>query len=131
MSAIEKRLTAAAFEALNTIGELAGKFGGENGKHAQVTLKAIGAIVSTIKDGFDRKIDPKEVLQKIEESLGQLEADITQNDKAADDALAAKFPPEHPLGTEATEATDGDSPAAIEREISENMRESMDGNQTD
>lgn len=91
MSAIEKRLKAAAFTALDVIAGLADKYGGDNGEHAATALKTIRAIIESVSQGFERKIDPQAVMKAIEASVHELEHSLAANDAAARQALHDKF----------------------------------------
>ena len=100
MSAIQKRLTEAALQALEVIGALAANYGGDKGKDAAKVLDTVGKIVKSVSDGFERQHNPEQVIAEIEQSVAHLEADIAQNDKAAEAELDAKWPAERPNGIE-------------------------------
>lgn len=96
MSAIEKRLVAAAKSAIDVIvqisqvGLAANDLAGGPAK-ATSALRVIHAVTTAVQAGFDRKIDPAQVTADVDAALETFEADIAANDAAIDAAADAKF----------------------------------------
>jgi hypothetical protein len=72
-------------EALETISKLTATTSDDRAVDA---LRAIGAVVETLKAGFEGKIS----LEACEHAMADLRAQLAGNDALADEALADKFP---------------------------------------
>lgn len=96
MSAIEKRLVEAAKAAIGVISDIshvalsANDLAGGPSK-ATSALRVIHAVTAAVKAGFDRQIDPQQVIADVEAAIQTFEADIAANDAAVDAAADAKF----------------------------------------
>lgn len=69
----------------DVIEDIVGKTVGQD--EALRALRAIGAIITAIKQGLDDRVDPSAVKRQ----LDQLRAELAANDAAADAKLRAKF----------------------------------------
>jgi len=75
------------FSATVTGLEAIGLLSHTTGDKTQDALSAIGAIVTTLVEGFQGKVDPK----AIEDAINTLTADILANDNKVDQDLVDKF----------------------------------------
>ncbi len=91
MSAINKRLQGIALHGIDIIADLADNYGGEKGDSAAKVLKAITTIARSVQDGWNREIDPSEVIKRIDKAILEFETSLAANDKAADEKLKDKF----------------------------------------
>jgi hypothetical protein len=91
MSAIDKRLAAAAKTAIDVISSIAGTSAGT--EKAERAVAAIGVIADAVRAGFAREISPAEVVKAIEQGRLSLTEAISSNDANARDRADKKFGP--------------------------------------
>lgn len=113
MSKIGKLITKHAFDSIDIIAELVADAVGADDKRMRTVLTVIKAIVEAVRAGRERKLDPAEVQEKIEESLRLLEQSIKEDRAQARAELDKRFPKTATVKGEPVASTDGTSGGTV------------------